>query len=58
LSSPVDLAGLFFVPQFLFLAYCVEKLAFSRKLVNSNNLKSAKLLFLLGRVPAETLEIR
>jgi hypothetical protein len=44
--------------QLPFLAYCVEKLAFSRKLVNSSNLKPAKLLFLLGCATAETLEIR
>jgi hypothetical protein len=51
-------AALFFNRRSLLLAYCVEKLAFSRKMVNSSNLKPAKLLFLLGRVPAETLEIR
>ena len=38
--------------------YCVEKLAFSRKLVNSGDLKPLKLLFLLRHVSAETPEIR
>jgi hypothetical protein len=53
-----QIAGFFSRTRFLILTYCVEKLAFSRKLVNSSHLKPAKLLFLLGRVPAETLEIR
>jgi hypothetical protein len=38
--------------------YCVEKLAFSRKLVNSDDLKALKLLFLLRHISAETPEIR